>query len=502
MEKEFVGAIDQGTTGTRFIVFTKKGRMRAGAYEKHEQIYPKPGWVEHDPLEIWEKTRRVMKSTIKGNVDPERIAAIGITNQRETTVIWDPKTGKPLYNAIVWQDTRTKEMCEDMKKMELGSLIRRKTGLHPHTYFSGPKIKWILDNVRGIQKRAKEGRAIFGNMDSWIMWNLTGGPDGGGHFTDYTNASRTMLMNLKTLDWDEEILEELEIPRMMLPEVRPSSDEETFGVTKGGPIKVNIPVCGDLGDQQAALFGQACLRPGNVKNTFGTGCFALVNTGSKIIRSENGLLSTPAYGLEKGKCTYALEGSIPVAGIAIQWLKDNLQIIESASQTEEMARSVDDNGGVYFVPAFSGLFAPYWDMGARGTIVGLTASVRKEHLVRAVLESICYQSRDVLEAMEADMKIDLGKIRVDGGSTENNFLLQLLANILGGQIIRPTVRETTALGASYAAGLAVDFWDGLDAIERNWTLDRSFGPEWNEARRESEYRNWKRAIRRARGWME
>lgn len=501
-EKKYVAAIDQGTTGTRFMIFTQEGLVSASKYEEHKQVYPKPGWVEHDPLEIWEKTRRVMKRALRAKVKAKEIAAIGVTNQRETTVIWDPRTGKPLYNAIVWQCTRTKDICQDMINRGLEGAIRKKTGLRCHTYFSGPKIKWILDNVPSVRKKANQCEAVFGNMDTWIIWNLTGGPSGGAHVTDYTNASRTMLMNLKTLDWDDEILKELDIPREMLPEIKPSSDKETYGVVKDGLVNAEIPVCGDLGDQQAALFGQACFKQGEMKNTYGTGCFILLNTGRKRVRSKHGLLTTIAYGLEKGRCMYALEGSIAIAGAAIQWLRDNLQMIKSASETEEIARSVEDAGGIYFVPAFSGLFAPYWDMRARGAIVGLTRFVKKEHFVRAVLESLCYQTRDMLEAMKADTGITPTTLKVDGGATVNNFLLQLQADILGMKIVRPIVKEITALGAAYAAGLAVGFWDNLDVIKKNWLVDRIFKPRWGRAKREAGYRGWGKAIQRARGWVE
>lgn len=499
-EKEYVGSIDQGTTGTRFILFDKSGHVISKAYEKHEQIYPEPGWVEHDPVEIWKNTQKVMKDAVK-EINLEKIASIGITNQRETTIVWDPKTGKPLHNAIVWQDTRTNGICEEMEERGLEKTIREKTGLRIHSYFSGPKIKWILDNVSGVEKKVDEGRAIFGNIDSWIIWNLTGGSEDGVHLTDYTNASRTMLMNLEELDWDNQLLNELEIPREMLPEIRPSSDENYYGMTSNAPAGIDVPVSGDLGDQQAALFGQTCFEEGEAKNTYGTGCFILVNTGDEITNSDNGLISTPAYGLEDGKCVYALEGSIPVAGAAIEWLKDNLKIIDSVSDTEEMARSVDDNGGIYFVPAFSGLFAPHWDMSARGTIVGLTGSVRKEHLVRAVLESICFQTRDMLEAMKNDLGTDLKYLKVDGGVTANDFLLRLQANISGKRIIRPEVKETTALGAAYVAGLASGFWNDLESIKENWRVNETFEPKWEEKRKD-EYARWQKAVEKAKGWEE
>ncbi len=498
---KYVGAIDQGTTGTRFIIFDKKGHIVSKAYEKHKQIYPKPGWVEHDPLEIWKNTRKVMKDATK-KIKPEKITSLGITNQRETTIVWDQKTGKPLHNAIVWQDTRTKKICEKIEEKNLEKPVKEKTGLRIHTYFSGPKIKWILENVSSVKRKVKEGRAIFGNIDSWIIWNLTGGTKNGAHLTDYTNASRTMLMNLNDLDWDEYLLDELGIPKKMLPEIRPSSDVTSYGTARNAPSGINAPVCGDLGDQQAALFGQTCFGEGDTKNTYGTGCFILVNTGRRITKSDSGLITTPAYGLREGECTYALEGSIPIAGAAIEWLRDNLQIIDSASETEQLAKKVEDNGGIYFVPAFSGLFAPHWDMSARGTIVGLTGSVRKEHFVRAVLESICFQTRDMLEAMKKDLETSLENLKVDGGVTANDFLLQLQANISGKKIIRPEIRETTALGAAYAAGLATNFWEDLESIKKNWKVSKTFKPEWKQEKREEKYSEWEKAVEKAKNWIE
>jgi len=506
MERNFIATIDQGTTGTRFMVFRKNGEVVARRYEEHRQIYPRPGWVEHDPLEIWQRTRRVIKETLReSRINPREIAAIGVTNQRETTVLWNLKTGRPCCNAIVWQCTRTREICEELKEKGLEPLIKEKTGLYAYTYFSGPKIKWILDNIPGVKEKAERGEIVFGNMDTWIIWNLTGGAEGGVHITDYTNASRTMLMNLETLNWDEELLEELKIPSRMLPEIKPSSDKETYGNTKeDGVFKAEIPVCGDVGDQQAALIGQTCFRRGEAKNTYGTGCFMLMNTGEKPIPSKHGLLTTCAYGFEKDRCTYALEGSVAIAGAAIQWLRDNLKIIRSASETEEIAKSVaeEGSGGIYFVPAFSGLFAPHWDMYARGCIVGITRYTRREHLVHAALEAICYQTRDVLEAMMEDSGISLAELRVDGGASVNNYLMQLQADILGVKVVRPTVTETTSLGAAYAAGLAVGFWEDLEEIRRNWKVERVFTPRWSEERRERLYKGWKRAVERSRGWIE
>jgi len=499
----YAAAIDQGTTGTRFMIFDRQGRVVASCYEEHAQIYPRPGWVEHDPLEIWEKTRRVIAGALEeGNVSPEEIAAIGVTNQRETTVVWDPKTGEPLHNGIVWQDTRTREICQRLIADGLEETFRAKTGLPIATYFSGPKLKWLLDNVPGLREKAERGEAVFGTIDTWIIWNLTGGPAGGAHVTDVTNGSRTMLMDLHRLDWDDELLEILNIPHRMLPQIRPSSDPTFYGTTAtDGPVGASLPVCGDLGDQQAALFGQACYEPGEAKNTYGTGCFMLLNTGSEPVPSGSGLLTTVAYGLPGGT-TYALEGSIAITGAAVQWLRDNLGLIRSAAETEEIAQSVEDAGGIYFVPAFSGLFAPYWDMDARGVIVGLTRYVTRAHLVRATLEAICYQTRDVLEAMRTDSGIELTALKVDGGATVNNFLMQLRADILGVPVIRPSVNETTALGAAYAAGLAVGFWSDLTELRENWGVDRIFEPRWNEARREAAYAGWKRAVERSRGWVQ
>jgi len=506
MKRRFIAAIDQGTTGTRFVLFNKDGIIVAIDYREHRQIYPRPGWVEHDPLEIWRQTQMIIKETLeKSKIGPEEIAAIGITNQRETTVVWDPITGNPYYNAIVWQCTRTRRICQELKKRGLEAPIREKTGLPVYTYFSGPKIRWILDNVPKVKRRAEEGRAIFGNIDTWIIWNLTGGPKGGSHITDYTNASRTMLMDLRKLCWDEEIVEEMDIPIQMLPEIRPSSDKETYGNTsKDGIFKTEIPVCGDVGDQQAALLGQACFEEGEVKNTYGTGCFMLMNTGSEPIVSKHGLITTCAYGLEKNGCVYALEGSVAIAGAAIQWLRDNLKIIRSASETEEIARSVaeEGSGGVFFVPAFSGLFAPYWDMYARGCIIGITRYTSREHLVHAALEAICYRTRDILEAMMEDSGIKITELKVDGGAAVNNYLMQLQANILGVKVIRPIITETTSLGAAYSAGLATEFWEGPEEIRRNWKIDRIFTSEWTGEKRERMYKNWKKAVERSRGWVE
>jgi len=504
MAARFAAAVDQGTTGTRFMVFTHDGKVHATAYEEHEQIYPQPGWVEHDPMEIWEKTQKVIKAAIaQGKVAPRDLAAIGVTNQRETTVVWDKKTGQPVYNAIVWQDTRTREICQRLIDDGFEPTIKERTGLVSATYFSGPKLKWVLENVSGVRAKATKGDVLFGNVDTWLIWWLTGGPGAGSHVTDYTNASRTMLMDLQTLDWDDEILNFLGIPRACLPAIRPSSDRKTWGSTRGGgPLGGEVPVCGDLGDQQAALVGQVCYDAGEAKNTYGTGNFMLLNTGAGIVPSKSGLLTTGAYGLEVGKCVYALEGSIAITGAAIQWLRDNLGIVKDAAETEEVAKSVADAGGIYFVPAFSGLFAPYWDMYARGAIVGLTRYANRAHLVRATLEAICYQTREVLDAMHKDSGIELTALKVDGGAVKNNFLMQLQADILGVPVVRPTVEETTALGASYMAGLAVGFWKDTKDLRANWGVDRVFEPKVSADQREAGYQGWLKAVERTRGWVE
>lgn len=504
MTTRYVAAIDQGTTGTRFMVFTREGKVVSAYYEEHEQKYPQPGWVEHDPLEIWEKTQKVIQVSLqKGGIKAAEIAAIGVTNQRETIILWDKATGQPVYNAIVWQDTRTRDICQQLIQDGFEPYIKQNTGLVSATYFSGPKIRWILDNVPGVRARAERGEVLFGTVDTWIIWWLTGGPQGGAHVTDYTNASRTMLMNLRTLDWDDEILQYLGIPRACLPTIRPSSDKRTWGMTtKTGPVGGEVPVCGDLGDQQGALVGQVCYNPGEAKNTYGTGNFMLLNTGKDIVPSKSGLLTTAAYSVEEDKCIYALEGSIAITGAAIQWLRDNLGIIKNAAETEAIAQSVEDAGGIYFVPAFSGLFAPYWDMYARGVIIGLTRYIDKRHIVRATLESICYQTREVLDAMQKDSGINLTALKVDGGAVKNDFLMQLQADILGVPVVRPKVEETTALGAAYMAGLAVNFWKDLEDLRVNWGVDRIFEPKWGEDKREAGYRGWLRAVARARSWIE
>jgi len=500
----YAAAIDQGTTGTRFMVFDRAGRVVAAEYAEHQQIYPRPGWVEHDAIEIWQNTQQVTRATLEGaHIRAAEIAGIGITNQRETALVWDRHTGQPLYNAIVWQCTRTLPLCQRLIDEGLEEVFRARTGLPIATYFSGPKVRWLLDNVSRVRAAVEAGDALFGNMDTWLIWNLTGGTEGGVHVTDPTNASRTMLMNLETLDWDDELLQILGIPRAMLPEIRPSSAREPYGYTMpDGALRGRVPICGDLGDQQAALFGQACYAAGEGKNTYGTGCFTLLNTGRELVPSKSGLLTTVAYSLEPGQACYALEGSIAITGAAVQWLRDNLGMIRDAAETEPLARSVEDTGGCYFVPAFSGLFAPYWDMYARGAIVGLTRYVTKAHIVRATLEAICYQTRDVMEAMRADSGIELTALKVDGGATVNDFLMQLQADILGVPVVRPRVNETTALGAAYAAGLASGLWEGLDDLRANWGVDRTFAPAWSAARRAEGYRGWKKAVARTREWVD
>lgn len=500
---KYIAAIDQGTTGTRCILFDHAGNASTMAYREHTQIFPQPGWVEHDPLEIWHAVLEVLHGALdQAGVDASVIEALGITNQRETTLVWNRHTGRPYYNAIVWQCMRTQAICEQLIADGLETFIRERTGLVVATYFAGPKLKWLLENVTGLRPAAERGDAIFGTVDSWIAWNLTGGPNGGAHITDVTNASRTMLMDLRTLEWDQELLDMLGIPRQMLPEIRPSSEACTFGATPTALLGISVPVCGVLGDQQGALVGQACFAAGEAKNTYGTGSFLLMHTGDQPVPSQSGLLTTVAYGLEAGKCAYALEGSIAVTGAAVQWLRDNLGLIQNAAETETIASSVADTGGAYFVPAFSGLFAPHWDMYARGAIVGLTRYVTKAHLVRATLEAICYQSREVLEAMEADAGIELLTLKVDGGAAANNLLMQLQADILAKEVIRPVVRETTALGSAYMAGLATGYWSNLEDLRANWGVDRTFTPGWDDERRSRGYAGWRKAVSRARSWIE
>ena len=487
---KYIAAIDQGTTSTRFILFDHAGAIVAVEQREHNQIYPKPGWVEHDPLEIWMRTQEVIGAGLaKAGVAATEIAALGITNQRETTIVWDKVSGQPVYSAIVWQDTRTDEICNALGDQ---NLLRPKTGLPLATYFSGPKIKWILDNVPDARTRAENGELFFGNIDTWLIWNLTGM-----HVTDVTNAGRTLLMNLHTLDWDEEILALLDIPRAMLPQIRSSS--EVYGTARA-PLG-GVAVAGDLGDQHAALFGQTCFQPGEAKNTYGTGCFMLLNTGEAPVESKNGLLTTLAYKIGEQKAVYALEGSIAITGALVQWLRDNLGLIEKSADVETLARTVSDNGGIYFVPAFSGLFAPYWRSDARGAIVGLTRFVNKGHIARAALESTAYQTREVLDAMEKDSGVKLTALKVDGGMVFNETLMQFQSDLLGVPVIRPKVAETTALGAAYAAGLAVGFWKDFDELRANWGLDKAWSPQMESGQRASLYAGWKKAVTRTFDWV-
>jgi len=497
----YVGAVDQGTTSTRFMVFDRGGNEIARHQLEHQQIMPQPGWVEHDPLEIAARTDEVMARAMRNaNLTAADLAAIGITNQRETTIVWNPKTGRPWYNAIVWQDTRTDRIINALSP-DQAALIRTRTGLPPATYFSGAKIQWILDNVSGVREAATRGEAVFGNPDTWIVWHLTGGRDGGTHATDVTNASRTMLMNLETCEWDEDLLRIFNVPRAMLPAIHASADRRAFGVTRReGPAGGEVPIAGDLGDQQAATVGQVCIRPGEAKNTYGTGNFMLLNTGRDIVPSKAGLLTTVCYRMG-GETIYALEGSIAVTGSAVQWLRDQLGIIASASEIEALANSVPDNGGVYFVPAFSGLFAPYWRSDARGVIVGLSRFNTKAHLARATLEAICFQTRAVLDAMVADSGVRLEVLKVDGGATVNDTLMQLQADILGVPVVRPVVAETTALGAAYAAGLAVGFWKDLNDLRENWRMDRRWEPTWTAEQRDAAYARWQKAVERTFDWV-
>jgi glycerol kinase len=495
----YVGALDQGTTSTRFMIFDHAGAVVGIDQKEHEQIYPKPGWVEHDATEIWTRSVEVIRGALdKAGITAADLAAVGVTNQRETTVVWDRRTGKPIHNAIVWQDTRTADICNELAKDGGQDRLRPKVGLPLATYFSGPKVKWILENVEGARAKAEAGDLLFGNIDSWCIWNLTGGPDGGVHVTDVTNASRTMLMNLETLDWDPEILKLMGIPRSMLPTIKASS--EVYGHAKGD--LAGVPVAGDLGDQQAALFGQTCFSAGEAKNTYGTGCFMLLNTGTKPVQSKSGLLTTLGYKIGDQPAVYALEGSIAITGALVQWLRDNLGMIKTSPEIEELAKTVDDNGGVYFVPAFSGLFAPYWKNDARGVIAGLTRYVNKGHIARAVLEATAWQTREVLDAMNADSGVALTALKVDGGMVYNELLMQFQSDVLAVPVIRPKVAETTALGAAYAAGLAVGFWGAVEDLRENWIKDKEWHPALDPATRDKEYKLWKKAVTRTFDWVE
>ena len=500
---DFIGAVDQGTTSTRFMVFDHDGREVARHQLEHEQVLPRAGWVEHNPLEIWDRTQTVIGSALtRAGLSTTDLAAIGITNQRETAIVWDRRTGRPFHNAIVWQDTRTDSIAKALDADERGQTIRHKAGLPPATYFSAGKVQWILENVDGAREAAERGDAIFGTLDTWLVWNLTGGPRGGTHATDVTNASRTMLMDLTTLDWDDELLGFFGIPRQMLPEISASSDDTAYGTTSGERGTAQVPITGVLGDQQAATVGQVCFEPGEAKNTYGTGNFLLLNTGTELVRSDNGLLTTVAYQLGSNAPVYALEGSIAVTGSAVQWLRDQLGIISGASEVETLAAQVEDTGGVYFVPAFSGLFAPYWRSDARGAIVGLSRFNTNAHLARATLEAICYQSRDVVDAMAADSGVTLTTLKVDGGVTANRLCMQLQADILGVPVSKPVVAETTALGAAYAAGLATGFWAGTDELRDKWAEAEHWEPQWSDEQRTHGYAGWQKAVGRTLDWVD
>jgi glycerol kinase len=496
---QYVGALDQGTSSTRFVIFDRAGRLIALDQREHRQIYPQPGWVEHDPIEILERSNEVMVAALaKAEIRASDLAAIGITNQRETTVVWDRTTGRPIHNAIVWQDTRTAAIVAELAATGGADRFRASSGLPLATYFSGPKIRWILDQVAGARGRAEAGDLLFGTIDSWLIWQLTGGPQGGVHVTDVTNASRTLLMDLRTLDWNPDVVAELDLPQSLLPRIASSS--EVYGTATGA--LAGVPISGDLGDQQAALFGQTCFSAGEAKNTYGTGCFMLVNTGSQVVPSSNGLLTTVAYRLGGQRPAYALEGSIAVAGGLVRWLRDNLGLISSSDEIEALAGSVDDNGGVYFVPAFSGLFAPYWRSEARGVIVGLTGFVTRGHIARAALEATAWQTREVLDAMKRDSGMALAALKVDGGMVSDELLMQFQADVLGIPVIRPEVVQTTALGAAYAAGLAVGFWPTIDDLRANWRKDREWTPRLDPAAREAAYHWWQKAVGRTFDWLE
>ncbi len=496
---DFIAALDQGTTSTRCILFTQQGEILTRCQKEHHQLFPQPGWVEHDPLEIWENSLTViLESLDQAHLEISDLAGLGITNQRETTVVWNKFTGKPVCNAIVWQDTRTDQICQDLSKVAGQDRFRPLVGLPISTYFSGPKILWILDNIPGARSAAEQGELLFGTIDTWLVWNLTGGVNQGLHITDVTNASRTMLMDLSSLKWEQSILEVLNIPARLLPEIRPSSD--IYGKARG--YLEGLAIGGILGDQQAALFGQTCFDPGDAKNTYGTGCFLLLNSGEHPTISQHGLLTTLGYQIGGEKPIYALEGSVAIAGALVQWLRDNIGLIESSSQIEELASQVEDNGGIYFVPAFSGLYAPYWQSSARGVIAGLTRFITKAHLARAVLEATAFQTKEILDAMEKDTRMHLKSLKVDGGMVQNQLLMQFQADILDVPVIRPTISETTALGAAYAAGLAVDFWPGIEVLKEYWQEGQTWRPAMDETERARLYQGWKKAVSRSFDWLE
>jgi glycerol kinase len=500
----YIGALDLGTTSNRLIIFNRDGRIKAMDQIEHEQIFPKPGWVEHDPMEIWTNTRKVIRGALsKARLSGDDLAAVGITNQRETAVVWDRRTGKPFYNAVVWQCTRTADICKTLTRDGGQDRFRAKTGLPIATYFAGPKVRWILENVSEARVAAEKGDALFGTIETWIIWWLTGGPQGGAHVTDVSNASRTLLMDLATLSWDDEILDLMGIPRSMLPRIVPSIDSDTWGHTlKDGPFQAAIPVCGALGDQQAALVGQTCFSVGEAKNTYGTGCFLLLNTGHTPVPSTQGMLTTVGYQVRGEKPVYCLEGSVAIAGALVQWLRDNLGLIDEAPQVEDLARTVEDNGGAFIVPAFSGLFAPYWRTDARGALVGLTRYVNKGHIARAVLEANAYQTLDIVEAMNADSGVAITRLKVDGGMVKNELLMQFQADILGVPVIRPEITETTALGAAYAAGLAVGFWTDMEELRKYWAVDKTWEARMDAAKRNFLVAGWKKAVTRTFDWVE
>jgi len=497
---DYIGAIDQGTTSTRFMIFDRAGTIVASAQKEHQQIYPRPGWVEHDPDEIWRRTEEVAAAAMEQrSLGPRDLAAIGITNQRETTVLWNRTTGRPLYNALVWQDTRVADYIPELARAGGPDRFRAKTGLPLSTYFSSLKIRWVLDHVAGARQQAEAGDVLFGNIDTFLVWHLTGGPQGGLHVTDSTNASRTQLMNLRTLDWDPELLIAFDIPRQILPKIRSSS--EPYGVATLEAVK-GVPVAGILGDQQAALAGQACFHAGEAKNTYGTGCFLLMHTGREIVQSKCGLLTTVAFQAKGQPASYALEGSVAITGALVQWIRDNFGLIGKSAEIETLARTVEDNGGVYFVPAFSGLYAPYWKHNARGVIAGLTRYTNKGHLARAALEATAFQTREVVEAMEQDAGVRVDILRADGGMVENDLLMQFQADILDRSVVRPAIKETTALGAAYAAGLAIGFFRNLEELRAQWSADRTWIPKMNAARREHMYGLWKKAVTRSFDWLD
>jgi glycerol kinase len=498
---KYAAALDQGTTSTRCMIFDHSGKVVSVAQKEHEQIFPKPGWVEHDAKEVWARAQEVIDEALKAaDATADDIAGLGITNQRETAVVWDKNTGEPVMNAIVWQDTRTDKIVDELARDGGQDRFRAQVGLPLATYFSGPKVRWILDNVDGARERAEAGDLLFGNMDTWCIWNLTGGTDGGLHITDVTNASRTLMMDLKTLAWDEGIASTIGVPMSMLPEIHASS--EVYGEVRSGGGMQGVKIAGDLGDQQAATFGQTCFSPGEAKNTYGTGNFLLLNTGTEAVQSKSGLITTVGYKIGDEPAVYCLEGSIAVTGSLVQWLRDNLQLIKAAPEVEELAHSVDDNGGCYVVPAFSGLFAPYWKSNARGVIAGLTRYVTAGHIARAVLEATAYQSREVVEAMAIDSGVQLESLKVDGGMVVNELLMQFQADLLGVPVIRPQVAETTALGAAYAAGLATGFWPDVESLRENWQEDKRWEPQMDAAKRDEYYKFWKKAVTRTFDWFD